>query len=202
MLLFYSRRLYAGLGFDANGLVLHRYGLERRQKEPAGPGNRLFLRLTNDNHIVTLHHSADGTAWTKFGVQMEVSGYHHNVAGDFLEPASRPVRGRDGRGEIPQLPLRRVLSPARVGRRIQRGGILRRHVEQVPVARIERPRRRLLHRITVDVALAVDDDAAALGNVGDQADVVKVAIPRARTGVVKHVLLDGAGRHRRQPYGP
>jgi xylan 1,4-beta-xylosidase len=42
------------------------------------------LRITNDHHIVTLHHSADGKAWTRFDVQMEVSGYHHNVAGDFL----------------------------------------------------------------------------------------------------------------------
>jgi len=28
--------------------------------------------------------SSDGAAWTKFDVQMEVSGYHHNVAYDFL----------------------------------------------------------------------------------------------------------------------
>ncbi|HXC55407.1 MAG TPA: family 43 glycosylhydrolase [Rhizomicrobium sp.] len=97
LILFYSRRLYAGLGFDANGLVLHRYGLERRQATPALSGNRLFLRLANDNHIVTLHHSVDGAAWTKFGVQMEVSGYHHNVAGDFL--SLRPALYAAGSGE-------------------------------------------------------------------------------------------------------
>ena len=37
--------------------------------------DRLWLRVTNDHHIVTLHSSADGKAWTKFDVQMEVSGY-------------------------------------------------------------------------------------------------------------------------------
>ena len=85
LLLFYNRRLYCGLGFSGKGLMMHRYGLERRSALPAGiDGRRLRLQITNDRHIVTIHHSADGKAWTKFGVQMEVSGYHHNVAYDFL----------------------------------------------------------------------------------------------------------------------
>jgi len=82
LLLFYSKRLYAGLGFDAQGMVMHRYGLERRIKSE--PVSRLFLRIENNAHVVTIHTSPDGIAWEKFGVQMEVSGYHHNVAGDFL----------------------------------------------------------------------------------------------------------------------
>jgi len=45
---------------------------------------RLWLRVTNDRHIVTLHHGLDGREWSRCDVQMEVSGYHHNVAGDFL----------------------------------------------------------------------------------------------------------------------
>ena len=98
MLLFYSRRLYAGLGFDANGLVMHRYGLERRANKPEGVTSRLHLRIVNDNHIVTIHHSRDGEDWTKFGVQMEVSGYHHNVAGDFL--SLRPGLYAAGTGEV------------------------------------------------------------------------------------------------------
>ncbi len=96
LLLFYSRRLYAGLGFDDGGLVLHRYGLERHIK--AAAANRLFLRLTNDNHIVTIHTSSDGQVWTKFGTEMEVSGYHHNVAGDFL--SLRPGLYAAASGEV------------------------------------------------------------------------------------------------------
>jgi xylan 1,4-beta-xylosidase len=46
---------------------------------------------------VTLHHSPDGKAWAKFDVQMEVSGYHHNVAGDFL--SLRPALFVAGPGE-------------------------------------------------------------------------------------------------------
>jgi xylan 1,4-beta-xylosidase len=84
VLLFYNRRLYCGLGFDAQRFTMHRYGLQRTRARPAGVGRVLWLRVTNDHQVVTFHHSADGKAWTRFDVQMEVSGYHHNVAGDFL----------------------------------------------------------------------------------------------------------------------
>lgn len=96
LLLFYNKRLYCGLGFDGRGLVMHRYGLERRGGMPAGVGRRLHLRIENNRHIVTIHHSPDGERWTKYGVQMEVSGYHHNVAGDFL--SLRPAIYAAGRG--------------------------------------------------------------------------------------------------------
>lgn len=85
LLLFYSRRLYAGLGFGSGGLVMHRYGTRRPRTRPAAPLRRLGIRLTNDRNILTMHTRSNPDApWEKFDVQMEVSGYHHNVAGDFL----------------------------------------------------------------------------------------------------------------------
>jgi len=98
LLLFYNRRLYCGLGYSKDGFVMHRYGLERRVGAPAGLGRRLWLRITNDRDIVTIHHSPDGEAWTRFYVQMEVSGYHHNVAYDFL--SLRPGIYAAGDGEV------------------------------------------------------------------------------------------------------
>lgn len=96
LLLFYNKRLYCGLGFDARGLVMHRYGLERRNALPPDIGRRLHLQIENNRHIVTIHYSADGQRWSKFGVQMEVSGYHHNVAYDFL--SLRPAIYAAGKG--------------------------------------------------------------------------------------------------------
>jgi beta-xylosidase len=96
LLLFYSKRLYCGLGFDARGLTMHRYGLERRAKMPPGVECRLHLQIENDRHIVTIRHSLDGKHWQKYDVQMEVSGYHHNVAGDFL--SLRPALYVAGQG--------------------------------------------------------------------------------------------------------
>lgn len=97
LLLFYSRRLYCGLALNSRGFVMHRYGLERTAKAPPGAGRRIRLRMTNNRHIVTFHWSLDGGPWTKFDVQMEVSGYHHNVAGDFL--SLRPALYVAGEGE-------------------------------------------------------------------------------------------------------
>jgi beta-xylosidase len=76
---------------------MHRYGLERTRAKPPGVATKLWLRVRNDRHIVTFHHGDDGRTWTKFVVQMEVSGYHHNVAGDFL--SLRPALFCAGTGE-------------------------------------------------------------------------------------------------------
>jgi xylan 1,4-beta-xylosidase len=104
LLLFYSRRLYCGLGFAAGKFVMHRYGRERELAKPEGIANRLFLRLRNDRNIVTIHYSPDRVHWTKFGTQMEVSGYHHNTMGDFL--SLRPAVYAAGPGEARFLGVR------------------------------------------------------------------------------------------------
>lgn len=98
LLLFYSRRLYAGLGFSATHFIMHSYGLDRPQARPAHLVGTLHLRLRNDRHIVTLHYSADGFAWERFDRGIEVSGYHHNVAYDFL--SLRPALYAAGSGEV------------------------------------------------------------------------------------------------------
>jgi hypothetical protein len=41
VLLFYSHKLYAGLGFSSKNFVLHRYGTERLLEKPAQAGRRL-----------------------------------------------------------------------------------------------------------------------------------------------------------------
>lgn len=77
---------------------MHRYGEERPSNLAPGKGGRLWLRVTNDRHIVTLHTSRDGKSWEKYKVQMEVSGYHHNVAGKFL--ALKPALYASGDGRV------------------------------------------------------------------------------------------------------
>lgn len=100
VLLFYNDKLYAGLGINAKSLVLHRYGMDQRSSaKPAGMGNQLRVRLTNNRHIVTLHTSIDqGTTWQKYGVQMDVTGYHHNVAYGFM--SLRPALYAAGQGAV------------------------------------------------------------------------------------------------------
>ena len=97
LLLFYNRRLFAGLGINGQRFVMHRYGLSG-PRGPAAETRSIRLRLTNDRNILTMHSSTDrGATWQKFDVQMEVSGYHHNVAYDFL--SLRPALYAAGKGE-------------------------------------------------------------------------------------------------------
>ena len=98
LLVFYSRKLYAGLGFSAQNLRLHLYGMDRTSAKPATLGQHAWIRLRNDRHIVTLYYSADGRTWERYDRAIEVSGYHHNVAYDFL--SLRPALYASGSGEV------------------------------------------------------------------------------------------------------
>jgi beta-xylosidase len=98
LLLFYSSRLYAGLGFSDTNTIMHSYGLDRPQARIEGVGQRLHIRLRNDRHIVSIHYSLDGVTWQKYDRVIEVSGYHHNVAYEFL--SLRPALYAAGAGEV------------------------------------------------------------------------------------------------------
>jgi beta-xylosidase len=98
LLVFYNRKLYAGLGTNERGLILHRYGTERAIARPAGDAHKVWLRLANDRHIVTIWSSPDGQAWTRVDTRMDVSGYNHNTVGDFL--SLRPAIYAAGEGEV------------------------------------------------------------------------------------------------------
>jgi xylan 1,4-beta-xylosidase len=98
VLFFYNRRMYCGLGLNEKQLIRHRTAIDAPRGKPAGIGRRLFFRFENNRHIVTFHTSPDGVKWTKFDTQMEVSGYHHNVAYDFL--SLRPGLYASGEGRV------------------------------------------------------------------------------------------------------
>jgi xylan 1,4-beta-xylosidase len=98
LMLFYHDRLFAGLGFSATNLLEYSKGDIATFDRPAAMGRRCFVRLRNDHHVVTMWHSADGERWTKHWLQLEVSGYHHNVAGGFL--GLRPALLATGGGEV------------------------------------------------------------------------------------------------------
>ncbi len=84
VLLFYSPKLYCGLGFNARGLVMHRVATQRGPGATPDLGRRMQIRVVNDRHIVTMYSRTPGRDWTQYGVRIEVSGYNHNTAWDFL----------------------------------------------------------------------------------------------------------------------
>lgn len=98
LLVFYSERLFAGLGFSKDNLLEYSKGDTTSFPKPSAIGHHFFLRLRNDHHIITVWHSPDGKNWTKHWMQFEVSGYHHNVAGGFL--SLRPTLIATGLGNV------------------------------------------------------------------------------------------------------
>src|SRR5262245_39423785 len=75
VLFFYNRRPCCGalcIARDSTGGAL------------VSLGQRVFVCFEHNCHIGTFWTSPDRSAWTKYGVQIGVSGYHHNIAYDFL----------------------------------------------------------------------------------------------------------------------
>jgi beta-xylosidase len=99
VVMFYNAKLYAGMGANAKSFQLHRYGQDiRAVPKPAGIARRMQLKLRCARHVLTLYSRADASQpWTKFPVQMDVSGYHHNTAGGFA--SLRPAIYAAGNGE-------------------------------------------------------------------------------------------------------
>jgi xylan 1,4-beta-xylosidase len=98
LLLFYSRRLYCGMGHDGTRMQTYRSGQTTYHREPAPAVRRLYMKIVNDRHIVTMYYSEDGKAWTRHAMRMEVSGYHNNTADEFL--SLRPGLFATGPGKV------------------------------------------------------------------------------------------------------
>ncbi len=89
LLLFYNDRLFLGMGHDGARMTTWRGGRASYWPEPAPAVRRLFLKIVNQENIVTFFYSVDGKAWTRHGVRSEVSGYNANTVDDLssLRPA-------------------------------------------------------------------------------------------------------------------
>lgn len=98
LILHYSERLFAGLGFSEQQMIEYWKGDVTPFPKPAQIGRHFFLRLRNNRHYVTTWYSPDGETWTRHWMNFEVSGYNHNVAGGFL--SLRPALIATGTGEV------------------------------------------------------------------------------------------------------
>jgi xylan 1,4-beta-xylosidase len=82
--LFYSERMFCGVGFSNQQMFTYNYGQEHSWMRQDLPAKTVRLKVINRANVVTFYYSRDGGAWVKHPWQMEVSGFHHNVLGDFL----------------------------------------------------------------------------------------------------------------------
>ena len=98
LLLFYSRKLFCGLTFDAANMHVFVGGIEAVWA-PAGAaaGHRLLLRVDYQDQVANFHVSSDGKTWRLIR-SLEVSGYHHNMGDGFL--SLRPALFASGDGAV------------------------------------------------------------------------------------------------------
>lgn len=84
LVLFYDQRGFCGIGFSPKQMFTYLYGLEQAWLRQDMTTGTVHIRVTNRSNVVTFHYSHDNQTWIQHPMQMEVSGYHHNVFGGFL----------------------------------------------------------------------------------------------------------------------
>lgn len=83
LVLFYNADFYVGTGFDSRQILSWRKGNIKGRHEQRGK-NQLWLKIRNNNQIVTGFYSYDGKNWKQEPWSRDISGYHHNVLYDFI----------------------------------------------------------------------------------------------------------------------
>jgi xylan 1,4-beta-xylosidase len=98
-LLYYSDRLFCGMGHDGNAMTTYKAGRAIPYwREPAPSAKTIHLRIVNDNHIVTQYYSTDGIYWTRHGMRYNVAGYNTNTVDELL--SLRPALFATGTGQV------------------------------------------------------------------------------------------------------
>ncbi len=82
VMLYYNSDFFVGTGFDCEKRYRLRKGKANRSGMNEG-GNHLWLKIRNNNQVVTGAYSYDGKTWTRETWGMEVSGYNHNTLYEF-----------------------------------------------------------------------------------------------------------------------
>ncbi len=82
LILFYNASYYVGTGFNKLVRLRWRKGTIK-SKNPQNGEKSIWLKIRNDNSIVTGYYSYDGINWMKEDWGMEISGYNHNTLYDF-----------------------------------------------------------------------------------------------------------------------
>lgn len=99
LLLYYSDRLFCGMGHDGGRMTSYRAGRAIPYwREPAPAARTMHLRIVNDHHIVTQYYSLNGMDWTRHGLRFNVEGYNTNTADELL--SLRPALFAAGTGEV------------------------------------------------------------------------------------------------------
>lgn len=82
LILYYNDHFYVGTGCDRHSRHKWRRG-KYRGRTGKVKGESVWLKLRNEDNVVTGYYSYDGKTWMKEIFGMEISGYNHNTLDDF-----------------------------------------------------------------------------------------------------------------------
>ncbi|MDR2937277.1 MAG: family 43 glycosylhydrolase [Rikenellaceae bacterium] len=82
IVLYYDSTYYGGIGFDSENRFRYRRDAGSGRYKHTG-GDHLWLKIRNDNQVVTGYYSYDGQTWEKEDWALEVSGFNHNTLHQF-----------------------------------------------------------------------------------------------------------------------
>lgn len=108
---YYNENYHFGFGFDHKQILRYRRGQVSRSASLYPEANRegkLWLKLRNDEHVVSAWYSADGKEWHKYPWAFEISGAHHNILYGFLFVRPAIYAGGNGTVEVSHFVLRNL----------------------------------------------------------------------------------------------
>lgn len=82
--MYYNEIYNCALAFSQKGITRYKYGRPESYIKINANANEIRLRMNKCDNIISWYYSTDGKKWVKYPNTVEVSGYHHNVAGGFL----------------------------------------------------------------------------------------------------------------------
>ena len=117
LLLFYSSRLYAGLGFSAKNFFMHSYGLDRPQAKPrrrrASSSASACATTVTSSRCITARMARRGRVRPRDGTV----GLSPQRGLRFPEPAPGSLRRRHRRGAVPRVQIPRCPRKAQKAKR-------------------------------------------------------------------------------------
>ncbi len=110
LVMYYNSDYHFGYGFNHNALLRYRRGQVNHSREgliPAGT-DKLWLRVRDDEHVLSAWYSLDGKKWHKYEWGFEISGVHHNTVYGFLFVRPGIYAGGDGEVVVTDFKLREL----------------------------------------------------------------------------------------------
>ena len=89
LLLFFSHRLFLGMGYDGRHMTTYAGGRTSFWQEPVPASRHFKMRIVNDRQIVAFYYAASDGHWAQHALRFDVTGYNANVVEDLasLRPA-------------------------------------------------------------------------------------------------------------------